>query len=151
GRRQTREPQQSEERHRYRGLVTAENRVDLSPVKRRSEAGPAPDAQDDIPIGGIGRVQIQIDRRLGRASLVDRAEERVVRCRGARSRKGAAVESEVPGSRESGGVERSLNLVIDGAEMGEVERQPTEDDHEGYHQNSREEQNAALLVPEPAS
>src|SRR4030095_16825818 len=117
---QTREPEQPEECHRYRGLVTAENRVDLITGERWSEAGPVPDAQDDIPVGGIGRVQIEIDRRLGCASLPHGIEERVVLCPGARGWKDAAVESELPGSRESGSIERSLNLVIDGAEMGEV-------------------------------
>jgi hypothetical protein len=92
----------------------------LSTVERWREAGPIPDPQDDIPVGGIGRVQIEIDRRLGCASLPHGVEERVVLCPGARGGKDTAVKSELSGSRESGGVERSLNLVIDGAEMGEV-------------------------------
>src|SRR5206468_12214513 len=114
---ETGEPEQPEERHRYRGLVATENRVNLifGSGGIGSEAGPVPAAQDDIPIGRVGRVQTEIYRRPG--SVISRlgrvwrgsdgVEERVALCRGARRRPDAAVECELPGPRESGGVERS--------------------------------------------
>ena len=49
-----------------------------------------------------------------------------------------------------GGVHGPLNLVVNGAEIGEVHGQPTEDDHQRNHQRDREQQDIACLVPEPA-